>query len=141
MGRLPKYGRAGCAGLQMSVACGSVRGGVPTAACAAVRMAPRVCGWCSAEECIVTTTPRIVIKKYSNRRLYDTAQSCYVTLAQIRKMVVAREDFVVIGHRSEADVTRQVLLQALIDQEIDGKAKMGREALEKLIRAAAAREG
>lgn len=84
--------------------------------------------------------PRIVIKKYSNRRLYDTSQSGYVKLPHIRKMVVAREDFVIIDHYSEADVTRKVLLQVLIEQETVGKAKMSREGLEKLIRAAAARD-
>jgi polyhydroxyalkanoate synthesis repressor PhaR len=103
-------------------------------------MACVACNFCEAQERLMTAAPCIVIKKYSNRRLYDTTQSCYVTLGRIRKMVVAREDFVVIDHRSETDVTRQVLLQALMDQEVEGKAKMSRDALERLIRAAAARE-
>jgi polyhydroxyalkanoate synthesis repressor PhaR len=52
-----------------------------------------------------------VIKKYPNRRLYDTAESRYITLADIRKLVVENVEFVVIDKKSQEDITRSILLQ------------------------------
>jgi len=53
------------------------------------------------------------IKKYPNRRLYDTVESRYITLADIRRLVIERIDFVVIDKKSQADITRSILLQVI----------------------------
>ena len=47
-----------------------------------------------------------VIKKYPNRRLYDTVESRYITLADIRRLVIEHIDFVVIDKKSQQDITR-----------------------------------
>jgi len=47
-----------------------------------------------------------VIKKYPNRRLYDTVESRYITLADVRRLVVERIDFVVVDKKNNADITR-----------------------------------
>ena len=53
-----------------------------------------------------------VIKKYPNRRLYDTVESRYITLADIRRLVVERIDFLVVDKKSQEDITRAILLHA-----------------------------
>ena len=58
-----------------------------------------------------------VIKKYPNRRLYDTIESRYITLADIRRLVVERIDFVVVDKKDNADITRSILLQVIAEQE------------------------
>jgi len=75
-----------------------------------------------------------VIKKYPNRRLYDTAQSRYITLADVRRLVVDRVDFVVKDTRDLTDLTRSILLQVLAEQEDVGKPVMSREFLTNAIR-------
>ena len=57
------------------------------------------------------------IKKYANRRLYNTASSAYVTLADLAKMVKGGEDFVVYDAKSNEDITRSVLSQIIFEQE------------------------
>lgn len=57
-------------------------------------------------------TPRL-IKKYPNRRLYDTRKSAYITLADIRQLIDAGEAIRVVGARSNEDLTRSVLLQVI----------------------------
>jgi polyhydroxyalkanoate synthesis regulator protein len=57
-------------------------------------------------------SPR-VIRKYPNRRLYDTIESRYVTLADIRRLVIERIDFVVLDRKSQQDITRSILLQVI----------------------------
>jgi polyhydroxyalkanoate synthesis repressor PhaR len=57
------------------------------------------------------------IKKYPNRRLYDTHDSKYITVSDVREMVVEGIDFRAIDTRSKKDITRTVLLQIIIDQE------------------------
>src|SRR5579884_2879525 len=59
----------------------------------------------------------ITIKKYANRRLYNTASSAYVTLADLAAMVKAGEDFVVYDAKSGEDITRSVLTQIIFEQE------------------------
>ena len=61
--------------------------------------------------------PRI-ITKYPNRRLYDTEESRYVTLADIRNLVIRKVDFVVIDRKTGDDITRSILLQVISEQEI-----------------------
>lgn len=75
-----------------------------------------------------------VIKKYPNRRLYDTAESHYITLADIRRLVIERIDFVVIDARTRQDITRNILLQVIAEQEHDGEPVMSRDFLSQLIR-------
>jgi polyhydroxyalkanoate synthesis repressor PhaR len=58
-----------------------------------------------------------VIKKYPNRRLYDTGRSCYITLEDVHALVVARVPFQVIDQRNKADLTRSILLQVVATLE------------------------
>jgi len=58
-----------------------------------------------------------VIKKYPNRRLYDTVESRYITLADVKRLVVEKIDFVVIDKKSGSDITRSILLQVIAEQE------------------------
>src|SRR5688572_33208766 len=75
-----------------------------------------------------------VIKKYPNRRLYDTVESRYITLADVRKLVVDRIDFVVIDKKSQNDITRSILLQVIADQEHTGEpVKIGRASCRKSV--------
>ena len=76
-----------------------------------------------------------VIKKYPNRRLYDTAESRYITLADIRTLVTGRVPFRVIDKKSGDDITRSILLQVISEQEQGGDAVMSTVFLEQLIRA------
>jgi polyhydroxyalkanoate synthesis repressor PhaR len=77
--------------------------------------------------------PRI-IKKYPNRRLYDTVESRYITLADIRRLVVERIDFTVIDKKTQADITRSILLQVISEQEHGTQPLMSREFLSQVIR-------
>ena len=54
-----------------------------------------------------------IIKKYPNRRLYDTNSSRYITLADVKDFVIAKIDFVVIEKKSGNDITRPILLQVI----------------------------
>jgi polyhydroxyalkanoate synthesis repressor PhaR len=58
-----------------------------------------------------------VIKKYPNRRLYDTVESRYITLADVRRLVVERIEFIVVDKKNNADITRSILLQVIAEQE------------------------
>ncbi|HEX7417214.1 MAG TPA: polyhydroxyalkanoate synthesis repressor PhaR [Steroidobacteraceae bacterium] len=75
-----------------------------------------------------------VIKKYPNRRLYDTVESRYITLADVRRLVVERVDFVVIDKKTQADITRSILLQVIAEQEHGGEPLMSRDFLSHVIR-------
>ncbi len=77
---------------------------------------------------------RRIIKKYPNRRLYDPAQCRYITLADIRKLIQKRVMLKVIDHESNQDVTRVVLLQVLVEQELAGRPLITRAVLERTIR-------
>src|ERR1700747_3367497 len=74
------------------------------------------------------------IKKYPNRRLYDTVESRYITLSDIRRLVIERIDFVVIDKKSQEDITRSILLQVIAEQEHDGEPLMSRDFLSQVIR-------
>ena len=74
------------------------------------------------------------IKKYPNRRLYDTVESRYITLADIRRLVIERIDFVVIDKKSQEDITRPILLQVIAEQEHGGYPLMSRDFLSQVIR-------
>ena len=62
----------------------------------------------------------VVIKKYANRRLYDTGTSAYITLEDLCMRVKDGKDFVVVDAKSGQDLTRQVLTQIILEQEIKG---------------------
>ena len=74
------------------------------------------------------------IKKYPNRRLYDTEESRYITLADIRRLVLEKVDFVVIDKKSAQDITRAILLQVISEQEQIGEPIMSRDFLSHVIR-------
>jgi polyhydroxyalkanoate synthesis repressor PhaR len=76
-----------------------------------------------------------IIKRYPNRRLYDTVESRYVTLADLRRLVVERVDFSVLEQKTGADITRAMLLQLIAEQEQEGEPIMSEEFLAQVIRA------
>jgi polyhydroxyalkanoate synthesis repressor PhaR len=75
-----------------------------------------------------------VIKKYPNRRLYDTVESRYITLADVRRLVMEKVDFVVIDKKSQEDITRSILLQVIAEQEHTGEPLMSQDFLSQVIR-------
>ncbi len=74
------------------------------------------------------------IKKYPNRRLYDTDESRYITLADVRSLVIKKTEFVVIDKKSGEDITRSILLQVITEQEQKGEAVMSQDFLSQVIR-------
>ena len=75
-----------------------------------------------------------IIKKYANRRLYDTAKSAYITLEDVRRLVREGESFRVVDAKTDEDITRGLLLQIILEQEEQGKPIFSREILEQVIR-------
>lgn len=75
-----------------------------------------------------------VIRKYPNRRLYDTAESRYVTLTDIRRLVIERVEFVVLERKTQQDITRNILLQVIAEQEGGVESLMSRDFLSQVIR-------
>jgi len=75
-----------------------------------------------------------IIKKYPNRRLYDTDISSYITLEDVRQLIVDNEPFEVRDAKTSEDITRSVLLQIIADQEQDGQPILSTELLSQIIR-------
>ncbi len=75
-----------------------------------------------------------IIKKYPNRRLYDTHQSRYITLANVRELVMAETAFQVIDRQSGEDITRSILLQIIMEQEAGGQPLFSTDILAQFIR-------
>ena len=75
-----------------------------------------------------------VIKKYQNRRLYDMSTSTYVILEDIKQMIMDGELIQVIDVKSEKDVTRTVLMQVIIEEEVNGVPIFSNEFLFQIIR-------
>ena len=75
----------------------------------------------------------VVIKKYANRRLYNTATSAYVTLEDLAKMVREGTEFVVYDAKSNDDLTRQILTQIIFEEESRGEALLPVQFLRQLI--------
>ncbi len=75
-----------------------------------------------------------IIKKYPNRRLYDTEDSRYITLADVRDLVLNKTEFVVIDKKTGDDITRPILLQVISEQEQHGEAIMSEDFLSQVIR-------
>ncbi len=76
----------------------------------------------------------ILIKKYANRRLYNMQDSMYITLADVRQMVVDNLPFMVVDAKDNTDLTRSVLLQIIVDAEQEGAPVFSSTILEQLIR-------
>jgi len=74
----------------------------------------------SADAAINVDADTIVIKKYANRRLYNTASSSYITLEDLAKMVRENVDFAVFDAKSGEDITRSILTQIIMDEEAKG---------------------
>jgi polyhydroxyalkanoate synthesis repressor PhaR len=75
-----------------------------------------------------------VIKKYPNRRLYDTDTSTYITLAEVKQLVMDSESFIVRDAKSNEDLTRSILLQIILEEEAGGTPMFSEAALANLIR-------
>lgn len=75
----------------------------------------------------------VVIKKYANRRLYNTATSAYVTLEDLAKMVREGTEFVVYDAKTNDDLTRQILTQIIFEEESRGEALLPVQFLRQLI--------
>jgi len=75
-----------------------------------------------------------VIKKYPNRRLYDTNTSSYITLAEIKQLVMASEPFVVRDAKTNEDLTRSILLQIILEEEAGGSPMFSAPVLANIIR-------
>jgi len=75
-----------------------------------------------------------VIKKYPNRRLYDTDTSAYITLSEVRQLVMDGEAFVVSDAKTGEDLTRSILLQIILEQEANGSPMFTAPVLSNIIR-------
>ena len=75
-----------------------------------------------------------IIKKYPNRRLYDTEISSYITIEDVRQLIVDGESFEVRDAKTGDDLTRQVLLQIITEHEQDGQPMLSTQLLSQLIR-------
>ena len=80
-----------------------------------------------------TSGGKVVIKKYANRRLYDTESSSYITLDRLAEMVREGRDFEVVDARTGEDITRQVLTQIIVDEEARGSTMLPVNFLKQLI--------
>src|SRR6266513_4915671 len=75
-----------------------------------------------------------MIKKYPNRRLYDTANSGYITLADVKQMVLEGINFQVVDAKTNDDLTRTILLQIILEEEAGGMPMFSSEMLAQMIR-------
>ncbi|HEY1393302.1 MAG TPA: polyhydroxyalkanoate synthesis repressor PhaR [Methylibium sp.] len=75
-----------------------------------------------------------ILKKYPNRRLYDTQTSSYITLADVKQMVLDAENFVVRDAKSNEDLTRSILLQIILEEETGGVPMFSTSMLAHIIR-------
>ncbi len=77
--------------------------------------------------------PRL-IKKYPNRRLYDTKTSAYITLSDVKDLVLYRENFNVLDAKTGEDITRSILLQIILEEEAGGMPLFTTDLLAQMIR-------
>jgi polyhydroxyalkanoate synthesis repressor PhaR len=75
-----------------------------------------------------------VIKKYPNRRLYDTDTSSYITLSEIKQLVMSSEQFAVRDAKTNEDLTRSILLQIILEEEANGSPMFTVPVLSNIIR-------
>lgn len=79
------------------------------------------------------STDKVTIKKYANRRLYDTESSSYITLERLAQMVREGREFEVVDAKSGEDITRQVLTQIIVDEEARGSELLPINFLKQII--------
>ena len=75
-----------------------------------------------------------VIKKYPNRRLYDTSSSSYLTLAEVKRLVMECEQFVVCDAKTGEDLSRSILMQIILEEEANGSPMFTAPVLSNIIR-------
>jgi polyhydroxyalkanoate synthesis repressor PhaR len=75
-----------------------------------------------------------IIKKYPNRRLYDTESSCYITLTEVRELVISEIAFKVVEQKTNDDITRSILLQIILEQESETNPLFSNDNLQRFIR-------
>src|SRR5438270_9343593 len=109
---------------------GSGRGACPccTALCSGSRSLLK-----SRERSMAKSSDKVTIKKYANRRLYDTESSAYITLDRLAPMVREGREFEVVDAKSGDDITRQVLTQIIVDEEAGGGTMLPINFLKQLI--------
>ena len=83
---------------------------------------------------VKTENPVRLIKKYPNRRLYDTKTSSYITLADVKQMVLKQEDFQVLDAKTGDELTRQILLQIILEEESGSLPLFSSDLLSQMIR-------
>ncbi len=83
---------------------------------------------------VVRKPTQRVIKKYPNRRLYDTETSTYITLAEVKQLVMDSASFVVRDARTGDDLTRSIMLQIILEEEAGGSPMFTEEVLSSIIR-------
>jgi polyhydroxyalkanoate synthesis repressor PhaR len=75
-----------------------------------------------------------LIKKYPNRRLYDTQTSSYITLSDVKQLVLDADEFTVVDAKSNEDLTRSILLQIILEEESHGVPMFSSSVLSQIIR-------
>ena len=80
-----------------------------------------------------SSPPVVLVKKYANRRLYNTESSCYITLENLAEMVRVGRDFIVFDAKTGEDITRSVLTQIIVEEESKGRAMLPTGFLRQLI--------
>ena len=80
------------------------------------------------------TQPQRIIKKYPNRRLYDTETSAYITLADVKKLVLDQVAFKIEDAKTHEDLTRSILLQIILEEETAGAPMFSSDMLSQVIR-------
>jgi len=75
-----------------------------------------------------------LIKKYPNRRLYDTQTSSYITLTDVKQLVLDGDPFTVVDAKSNEDLTRSILLQIILEEEASGVPMFSTDVLAQIIR-------
>lgn len=75
-----------------------------------------------------------LIKKYPNRRLYDTQTSSYITLTDVKQLVLDNEEFTVVDAKTDENLTRSILLQIILEEESNGAPMFSSVALSQIIR-------
>lgn len=82
----------------------------------------------------MSTAAQRLIKKYPNRRLYDTQTSSYITLGDVKQLVLDSEDFQVVDAKTSQDLTRSILLQIILEEESVGVPMFSSTVLAQIIR-------
>ena len=83
---------------------------------------------------VASSLPGRVIKKYPNRRLYDTHTSTYITLAEIKQLVMQHEAFAVVDAKTSENLTRSILIQIILEEEAHGSPMFTVPVLSNIIR-------